>query len=439
MFHNLGEPESPKPPDRELLPIRTAHTDQPVTSLPQSAVGKMTKPPPVSVASSSTAKHSPSSQQGWQPTATVTSKSTVSDRDSEYIPLETCTSGSQRRTNRQISIDSVPDEPAPPPPIKGSFGEENDVFQGVYDVPPNSSAQCLYDHPPPTLEEDDIYKVPPPRHTSIDNEQEMYDIPPPTKSSPGTARSSSSDSQKADSAYSSQCLPYDFPPHREPVADDVYDVPPSHSQSVNEVPPSRPPKPGHLQPSGVVQEPYMNLPPNSKAFADQSNPVDIYAVVTPPAPVMAKISDLELYDFPKSSQETQDNYKNLDPNDKLLMATPPPPPSKCGMADHRYINAAKGSVPPDDEYLPMDPVLGITESFNKPRDSSSTDNECEYTDMTQHSSFEESLEGRHALYDTPPVRTSMAPPRPVNRPTAGNFLSDLVLLTVTLLLSLTKT
>ncbi|KAL4230894.1 GPI-anchor transamidase subunit gab1 [Mactra antiquata] len=416
-----GEPDSPQPPERENLPMRTAISDQPVASLPQSAVGIMTKPPQVSSPSSSAAKHSPATQPRRKPANSTVSKPkppAVTDRDLEYIPLDTCTSGSQRGANRQISIDSVPDEPAPPPPIKGASDNiDNDVFQGVYDIPPSSTtAQDLYDRPPPSLEEDDIYKVPPPRPTSLDNQVDMYDIPPPTRSSPGTTRSSSSDSQKADSAYSSQGLPYDFPPHRDPVADDIYDIPPSHPSSVDEVPPTRPPKPGHLQPPSSAQEPYMNLPPNSKAFSEQSKHLDINDVVMPQN-MMTKV-DLELYDFPKSSaHESQDNYKNLDPSEKLLMATPPPPPSKCGMVDHRYINAAQGTVQTEDEYLPMDPVLGISDS-HKPRESSSTDNECEYTDMTGHSSFEESTESKQSLYDIPPTRTPMAPPRPINRPTA---------------------
>lgn len=427
-----AEPDSPQPPVREVLPHRPAQTSQPQSShtLPASAVGIMTKPPNnMNLSASQGARSSPSSRSRGAQQANQKPKPAVTDRDSEYIPLETCTSGSSvKRTNRQISVDSVPEDFAPPPPIipaKGGVDFDNDVFHRdqTYDVPPPSSDPLdVYDVPPSSsFPEDDFYKVPPPRPPAHDL-QETYDIPPASKHSPSSPRSSSSDSQKADSAYSSQGLMYDTPPVRPDglVADEIYDVPPSYNDSTGDVPPSRPPKPGHLQTLTNAQEPYMNLPTNSKAFSEKH--VDINSVVAPATAGMAKIDLTEMYDFPKGSGrllDNQGNYNNLEPSDKLLTQTPPPP-TMCVPHEHRYINAAEGVVE-HDVYLPMDPVLGVADSTPKPRESSSTDNDAEYTDMTGHSSFEDSFESRQQIYDhPPPSRPAVPPPRPV-KPASGEF------------------
>ncbi|XP_046556048.1 GRB2-associated-binding protein 1-like [Haliotis rubra] len=78
-----------------------------------------------------------------------------------YIPLNTCRSGSQKQRQtlpkyeRRESVDSVPEEVAPPPPDKGgkSLGvrdsQEDSVFiSEVYDVPPNHNTDDLYQVPP---------------------------------------------------------------------------------------------------------------------------------------------------------------------------------------------------------------------------------------------------------------------------------------------------
>ena len=390
----------------------------------------MTRPPNnVNLSASAGSRSSPSSRSRGAPERKQKPVETVGDRDSEYIPLDTCSSGqSVKRTNRQVSVDSVPDEPAPPPPIipaKGSGDFDNEVFHPsqTYDFPPSSEPLDVYDVPPSSVHEDDVYKVPPVR-PPVHDPQEMYDIPPLSKNSPSTPRSSSSDSQKADSAYSSQGLMYDTPPVRPdgPNLDEIYDIPPSHSNniSIDDVPPSRPPKPGHLQTS---QEPYMNVPTNSRAYTDQSKQVDINSVVSPATAGMAKIDLTEMYDFPKSRSDNQGNYNNLsnlDTGDKLLTQTPPPP-SMCVPREHRYINAKEGVVIEPDVYLQMDSSLGVADPAPKPRESSSTDNDVEYTDMTGHSSFDDSFEGRQQIYDhPPPSRPTMPPPRPL-RPAASKY------------------
>jgi hypothetical protein len=207
---------------------------------------------------------------------------------------------------------------------------------------------------------------------------------------------------------------YDIPPIRPDGQnlDEVYDIPPSHSHNVSmdDVPPSRPPKPGHLLSS---QEPYMNVPTNSRAYSDK---VDINSVVSPATAGMARIDLTEMYDFPRSRSDNQGNYNNLsniDTSDQLLTQTPPPP-SKCVSRTHIYNNAKEGVVIEQDVYLTMDPVLGVGDNVPQPRESSSTD-DVEYTDMAGHSSFDDSFEGRgQQLYDhPPPSRPAMPPPRPL--------------------------
>ncbi|XP_052795448.1 GRB2-associated-binding protein 1-like isoform X2 [Mya arenaria] len=418
------EAESPKSPHRENLPSRSVQSVQPQSGIPASAVGIMTKPQTLS-STVPAVRSSPSTR-----TVTTSVSKNVKPKSSvkpanqleEYIPLESCTSGNKpKQTFRQESLNSVPDEIAPPPPGYSS-NLDNDVFRATYDIPPR----------PSSLESEDLYKVPPTR--PLTSSLEPYDIPPPSKSSPSTPRSSSSESQKMDS-HSHTSQTYDVPPMRgddELTTDDLYDVPPSHNQniSLHTVPPSRPPKPGHLQPPACNQEAYMNIPTNSKVFTEKSKgkSVDINSVVAPPphsgmvlpTSEMANVDLSEMYDFPKSlDNPSVSNLSNGDSTDKLLMSTPPPP-SVCnaGIVEHRYINAHKGVVEqPSDMYLPMDTVP--TGPVSKARKSSSTDNEVEYTDMSGKSSFDDSFEGRQSIYDhPPPSRPAIPPPRP-DKPTGA--------------------
>lgn len=414
-----SEPEPPRPPHREEAstksPPRAHNTPKPNqpslnhnAKLTPSQRHNITPPTQRHIESTTT------SQRRVMPTVTVQPQSNVLTQVSEYIPLETCSSGpSVKRTPRQISIDSVPDEIAPPPPVKGGGNEsDNEVFSQTYDVPPSAR-----------IEEDEIYKVPPPRTTlngmGAPVSSEIYDIPP-ERSSPSTPRSSSSESHKGDSHLSQDFL-YDSPPSRENVAtkDDVYDIPPSHSDSVKiskisleDVPP-RPPKPSYLI-SQPAQEPYMNLPMNSKVFTDinRNVPIPVDIRKAPPPASCAGMVMTDAYDIPLSDNVR--SVKSGDLKDKLLNSTPPPP-SQCGM-EHKYINAAAGFLPDQDVYLPMDPVLKSTDALPpEPRNSSSTDNEVEYTDMSGKSSFDDSFESKQ-VYDHPPVRPAPRSDKPPQRP-----------------------
>lgn len=396
-----GEPEPPRPPTREdhtaarsppkahnmtkTSPQTMNHTNRSSPSQRRNIT-----PPPQRHAE-------PTSQSQRRPPPPVTTQPQSNNvrQGSEYIPLESCHSGPsiKIKTARQMSLDSVPDEIAPPPPVKtGDNDLDDNVFHQTYDVPPSA------------IMEDDIYKVPPPRPGENGRGyglSDVYDIPPSDRNSPSTPRSSSSESQKGDSHVSQV---YDIPPPRadELSKDDVYDVPPNHPDSLHnrisldDVPPVRPPKPSNLI-SQTAQEPYMNLPNNSKVFTDLNKniPVDIKSA-PPPAFCAGMVNVANTYDIPLP--DSARSVTSMDFKDTLLNSTPPPP-AQCGL-EHKYTNAAAGFVAEQDVYLPMDPVNVLPE----PRKSSSTSNEVEYTDMSGKSSFDDSFESKSVVYDHPPVR-----------------------------------
>lgn len=67
--------------------------------------------------------------------------------------------------------------------------------------------------------------------------------------------------------------------------------------------------------------------------------------------------------------------------------------------------------------------MGVVDPSPKPRESSSTDNDVEYTDMTGHSSFDDSFEGRQVYDHPPPSRPAIPPPRPM-KPAASTEKQD---------------
>lgn len=342
-------------------------TDNPRASLPLPVEHHQTKPalaePPITI--QPTDPHS-TVRQNWQ---------------EEYLPLSECSSGNKSSPNRQDSVDDVPDEHAPPPPVKEGHNDmDNDVFHpSTYDTPKRCERGI-----------NSIYKVPPPRVITPDHNdaQDPYDVPPPTHHSPSSPRSSSSDSQKVDSAYSSQ---------------DVYDVPPTTHPSVprmGDVPPRPPP------PKSYIQEPYMNLPSNSHI----SSKIDLDKVVPPSA--LDKHCSLGSYDIPppklthydrpKASTLMNGDIKSVSPN------SVPPPPTKCSTGtSHSYINAGKGYVQPhvdgENNYLPME--------GNRSRNNS----DSVYHDMSGgHDPYLDMTPGGHhqVEYDTPPARPPRVSPKP---------------------------
>lgn len=321
---------------------------------------------------------------------------TGKDSDGEYLPLSTCTTGRKSNLLRPDSIDSVPDELAPPPPVKRGVVSEgdNDVFHpSVYDMPPKSHDNGM------------SRTIPAPRITTCskdDSVLEVYDVPPPghpPRHSPSTPRSSSSESHKADSAYSSQSgLTYDYPPSSErgQICDETYDYPPATQPKLDDVPPVRPPPPkSHQQ-----QEPYQNIPPNSKILNEDMNNLDINKVV----PMSQLTATVPLsYDFPSNNGSTTmyDLPKQGGVPSNLLVI---PPPGSCSSGSHSYMNAATGRVSnvEEDMYLPMDGVVPVRDRISSVSETPSHDS---YTHMSEIS-----------VYDHPPPQRPPRMSKPVSKP-----------------------
>ena len=324
---------------------------------------------------------------------------TKTDSVEEYLPLSTCTTGTKSNLLRPDSIDSVPDEVAPSPPVKkGMINEgDNDVFHSsVYDMPPKSHNGMSR-------------TIPAPRITTCskdDSMLEVYDVPPPghpPRHSPSTPRSSSSESHKADSAYSSQSgLTYDYPPtsERGQICDETYDYPPTNPANqpkMDDVPPVRPPPPkSHQQ-----QEPYQNIPPNSKILNEDMNSLDINKVV----PMSQLTATMPMsYDFPSNNASTimYDLPKQSGVPSNLLVI---PPPGSCSNDSHSYINAATSRVSnvEEDMYLPMGGVNDRTSSVSE------TPSHESYTTMSEVS-----------VYDHPPPQRPPRISKPVPKPCNGD-------------------
>lgn len=308
---------------------------------------------------------------------------------SPYLHLNQCQTG--RSVRRQNSTSSIPEEPAPHPPNKD--GPRN--LSTISDDDPHSN----YDFPKSRDSIDDgLYKVPPPRRSPSQlgrDEAHKYDTPPHQKGA--SPRSSSSESQAGDSAYSSDQTyqspppPRQYSPTHNSRSSDIYDSPPPPRKIV----PERPPKPGSVKPLGQKQISLNDKVP-SKQWRDSRE---------------------DNYDVPPSNAEC------VNP---LLMS--PPPPS-CPNTSHRYVNSTPAApveqqddlyldyCPPascsgtvrastDSSYLNMDYITGAT------RNSVQSSGSNMYADMSGpgKDAYADMSGGRcSSVYQMPP-----AIPRPVN-------------------------
>ncbi|VDI51214.1 Hypothetical predicted protein [Mytilus galloprovincialis] len=347
-----------------------------------------------------------------QPTQGITHVPQSRDRknsDRDYVPLTNCRTGTVSRKPpllRPDSVDSVPDEIAPPPPVKRGQVIEDDVFHTtVYDMPPKAHDMNVTMPAPKICTSSES-------SSKDDSTLDVYDVPPPghpPRHSPSTPRSSSSESHKADSAYSSQSvLTYDYPPSSEKnvVSDETYDYPPTNPHNLpkmDDVPPVRPPPPkSYLQ----QQEPYQNIPPNSKMLNEGIDSLDINKVVPMSTNLSANVP--LSYDFPSNNASTQSAYDfpTSGQSGSSLLVIPPP---GCGIDSHSYINAATRPVSHahEDMYLAMD---GLVPPAVADRTSSISDS------GKSHDSY--TLMSEVNVYDHPPPqrppRISKVIPKPCN-------------------------
>lgn len=346
-----------------------------------------------------------------QPTQGITHVPQSRDRknsDRDYVPLTNCRTGTVSRKPpllRPDSVDSVPDEIAPPPPVKRGQVIEDDVFHTVYDMPPKAHDMNVTMPAPKICTSSES-------SSKDDSTLDVYDVPPPghpPRHSPSTPRSSSSESHKADSAYSSQSvLTYDYPPSSEKnvVSDETYDYPPTNPHNLpkmDDVPPVRPPPPkSYLQ----QQEPYQNIPPNSKMLNEGIDSLDINKVVPMSTNLSANVP--LSYDFPSNNASTQSAYDfpTSGQSGSSLLVIPPP---GCGIDSHSYINAATRPVSHahEDMYLAMD---GLVPPAVADRTSSISDSGKSHDSYTLMSELN--------VYDHPPPqrppRISKVIPKPCN-------------------------
>ncbi|CAG2253622.1 DOS [Mytilus edulis] len=266
--------------------------------------------------------------------------------------------------------------------------EDNDTFTTIQNVPSSITKQPIIQ---PTQ---GITHVPQSRDRKI-----LTGIMSPPRHSPSTPRSSSSESHKADSAYSSQSvLTYDYPPSSEKnvVSDETYDYPPTNPHNLpkmDDVPPVRPPPPkSYLQ----QQEPYQNIPPNSKMLNEGIDSLDINKVVPMSTNLSANVP--LSYDFPSNNASTQSAYDfpTSGQSGSSLLVIPPP---GCGIDSHSYINAATRPVSHahEDMYLAMD---GLVPPAVADRTSSISDSGKSHDSYTLMSELN--------VYDHPPPQR---PPR----------------------------
>ncbi|XP_064609435.1 GRB2-associated-binding protein 1-like [Liolophura sinensis] len=251
--------------------------------------------------------------------------------NSPYLHLNECQTG---RPGRQNSSSSIPEEPAPHPPNKD--GPRN--LSVISDDDPHSN----YDFPRSRDSMDDgLYKVPPPRRSPSQLGREganKYDTPPHQKGA--SPRSSSSESQAGDSAYSSDQT-YQSPPppvqYSPTHSSEIYDSPPPPRKIVTGAP-ERPPKPGSVKPLGQKQISLSDkVPSNQWRDSREDN-----------------------YDVPPSNAEC------VNP---LFMS--PPPPS-CPNTSHKYVNStpAPSVEQSDDSYLEFCPPASCRGSVRASSDSS---------------------------------------------------------------------
>jgi hypothetical protein len=355
------------------------------------------------------------------------------------------------------SRDSIPDMPAPPPPMKTgqplypdhhdpnmtydlpsklSYVNIDDLDagdEGLYKVPPRRNVQ------PETPEEDGLYKVPPSRHlefvptsddwyqvppsrqaenfhnynnlpptvTSFDSREFDYDVPPSAKPLPrnnsqrdSNSSSGSRGSQKQDSAYGSEDTFYSVPPARvdaqsmEMLTDRMRTNTVNYRNGGGDDTYDVPPRKTQSETNILDSVPPPPRPPKGGP-ASPTGPMGPYLNIPP----NSKSHQME---HRESVVESLYDTPPKKPSDAAMLSMSPPPPQPCSVAGKmpRYVNHATGSYPipggqTDSMYLPMQGGPVTTDDMYMPMNS----RDSLYTDMS----------GIHGLYTAPPSN------RPINQ------------------------
>ncbi|XP_029644068.1 GRB2-associated-binding protein 2 isoform X2 [Octopus sinensis] len=297
------------------------------------------------------------------------------NQDSPYLFISQCHSGQTSKTSSErhrSSVDSIPDELAPPPPP----AKHNNYMSG------ESITDAHYDHPRSCdsfVEDDGVYKTPPSRNMTWSNGEAsmMYDVPLATRNGFSRERFSSERSSS-----DMKDVFYDVPPRKSDPSV-CYDTPPLRTSSLDPKVPARPQR--HMSNS----EAYQNIPYNSKCYYNTSyGSSSVNLRGQPPRP--APRGHSKSYSLKTSSLDGENLNLNLCP--------PPPCGSRDNQPSHGYVNApALGSNSvspdnPDDLYVPMEGPTQDTIRGRLSADQSFVDakpyncvamNEAVYTDMSK--------------------------------------------------------
>ena len=197
------------------------------------------------------------------------------------------------KIQRQPSVDSIPDETAPPPPVKvGSMPANHGQGQGqwshdpneTYDTPSKSYTPSQYvnmdtmDSPIPPGGE--LYQVPPVRHTMVGGgagDEGVYKVPPMRYPPQDGIRGVRNTVTEHHSMHTQSTVT-----HSMVQQEDWYQVPPSH--------------PPPLHPKGTSDD-FYKVPP--KGASD-----DFYQVPPPPKGAPIRQSHDMFYDVPPSTRPT---------------------------------------------------------------------------------------------------------------------------------------
>ena len=198
-----------------------------------------------------------------------------------YIPVWESNSGSQKKKTspcfeRSNSIDSVPDEMAPPPPVKGGYPH------GKRDEDTSHDSVFTYDFPPPKRPgiSQDLYQVPPTRTVDTPDSRQSYDVPPHKDPLDRLTHAPS-----ASTAQAYDTPPRSSRPHHDASKQQAYDTPPNIQQPYDIAPPIPQPHDSlpHVQPA-YDTPPHCQKSANSPPTVHKTISQDAYDTPPPCAP-----------------------------------------------------------------------------------------------------------------------------------------------------------
>ncbi len=364
-------------------------------------------------------------------------------------PLDQVPPAPKRHNSHRGSVDSIPEMPAPPPPIKTgqppvwtqqeiidplqtydhpsksyvNIDAEMDLDDGTYKVPPRRHRNSVQDEPlykvPPTQhlefvpKTEPYYQVPPGHNYPVEGYYQPdaeYDVPPLAKYLPrreGSQRDSNSSSgsrssQKQDSAYGSEEF-YSVPPCRRNTDSQSMEVLSDKMRTtglisvLNDDKYDVPPRKAQSETNILDSVPPPPRPPKGGVTPTGAPLQGPYMNVPPNSkshpqtetPQRATQTVDQMYDFPTKK-----------PSDAAMLSMSPPPPQPCSSIKmHGYVNAPSKYMTNTTESMYMPMAGGDVQEMYMMMQGGGGVRESLYTDMS----------GVHGIYTAPPSN------KPINR------------------------